>query len=750
VAALLAAALLFGASAGVGYAAEPEWQLVETRTMVFSSGDVPAAPVREKPAEPPARPEPKVGQDAARETVEALFPAFAGAGVRVEFYEYESEAGWVFFLGEDDPSMGIVVGVDATTGQIMGYWDDRYEPTPQGIPTGPQSGPDRRAEAEGQAAAWLSKLLPNHDLVRFDSIYPDGGLFSDTYAFTWAEQQGGVPVPDSRVHLSIDRNTLELREYSYNLVSGLTFAPGKPQVTSAQAMAQWSEPQPRLAYHAGPTDEYLVANGPMELFYEFSDSYSPIDALTGEFVTASTSVTHSSIAPGADPVTPSALPLSDADALAIAGALMEVPEGDLRIDDWYEGEARETIRVYWANEELSMSAAFDQETGMLRYAYRDTLKGSPPRSGRVTNDQVERARQEAVHLAQTFYGPFLDQLRLVDAPEEEMYGDGYPFRTFHLQRYVNGLPMGDEGIRILIDLTTNQWAYIGSNWTDTQVEPLDVSRIKSQREAKDAFFADVTPQLVYLPVLGGAPAGKGEYREPLEAATEYALYWVLPLTAADARVDAYTGQKIGRDGEPVGALEAALASIAGHWAEGELGYLLNTRLVRASEFDPQAPVTRAHALQLLLRASGYSGYAGPDSFLTGSGTVFEDVDRNSPHYDVVLRALAAGWLTPLEDEEAFHPTEAVTRGQFVVWMARVLQLGDLARSEIQVGHEYSDLSGLGTEVQNAATFLRALGLLSPGERFRGNDPLTQAEAAALVVRLLNYSGAGGWYPYGGK
>ncbi|MDB4895507.1 MAG: hypothetical protein JWN15_1769, partial [Firmicutes bacterium] len=70
-----------------------------------------------------------------------------------------------------------------------------------------------------------------------------------------------------------------------------------------------------------------------------------------------------------------------------------------------------------------------------------------------------------------------------------------------------------------------------------------------------------------------------------------------------------------------------------------------------------------------------------------------------------------------------------------------LKLDGLGRSELVTSSTFTDTASLSTEERNAAAFLQALGIASRGERFRGSAQLTQAEAAAFTVRLINHLSA---------
>ena len=221
---------------------------------------------------------------------------------------------------------------------------------------------------------------------------------------------------------------------------------------------------------------------------------------------------------------------------------------------------------------------------------------------------------------------------------------------------------------------------------------------------------------------------------PLPQPVAAELVYILAPESEFQLIDALTGDPTNWDGQPDSDLAEASRKVSGHWAEGELQYLLTRGIIAPGQLNPDAAMSRSQAVTLLLHRSREAR----GRTIRPVVLPYADLPTSHGAYDAVRAAWLEGWLRPAPDEKAFRPDAPVTRAEFVVWAARALGLGELARSGLAVRSEYTDLAGLPAEQRNAAVFLQALGLLNPGAAFRGSDPMTQAEGAALTVRIYNY------------
>jgi hypothetical protein len=299
-------------------------------------------------------------------------------------------------------------------------------------------------------------------------------------------------------------------------------------------------------------------------------------------------------------------------------------------------------------------------------------------------------------------------------------------RHFTFMRYVNGVPVNTDNIGVTIDLNTMQWRDFSCNWTTGVTFP-SPEHVISPAEAAIKFYAGKQPRLIYQPVFPAVVPGP--YSTP--APTKAQLVYVLESRPDASMVNALTGELTGYDGQPISAMAEAVQKVQGHWAGGALRYLLTRQALDLDTLNPDAPVTRLQAVQMLLQREPMP--YGRD--MRPATLPFADIKQSDPGYNTVLAAYREGWLP---SADTFRPQEQVTRAEFAVWAVRALGYGDLARSPLSVTPVYSDMKGLTGEQVNAIHFLHSLGIVGAGERFRPADVLTQAEGAVITARIYNY------------
>jgi hypothetical protein len=185
----------------------------------------------------------------------------------------------------------------------------------------------------------------------------------------------------------------------------------------------------------------------------------------------------------------------------------------------------------------------------------------------------------------------------------------------------------------------------------------------------------------------------------------------------------------------------AFRDMANHWAEDVVNDM-GSRMVVSGDgsgtFDPDRNVTRAEFAAIMVRALGLGPERGDSSF--------SDVAPSDWFAGAVRTAAAYGLVQGFEDG-TFRPSEAVTREQAMVMMARAMAITNLkdkiaARKPEEVLSPFRDaadvsgwaLTGVADSVTAGIAQGRSGAVLSP------KALLTRAEAAALAARLLTRSG----------
>ncbi|MDI3297850.1 MAG: S-layer homology domain-containing protein [Bacillota bacterium] len=155
--------------------------------------------------------------------------------------------------------------------------------------------------------------------------------------------------------------------------------------------------------------------------------------------------------------------------------------------------------------------------------------------------------------------------------------------------------------------------------------------------------------------------------------------------------------------------------------------------VDPTHFAPGAPLTRAQMATLLARWKGYP--------LDGIGPAFADVAPGSWYYAAVEAASGNGLFGGVAPGR-FAPGATVTRAMMATVAARALGLDRVAQDLAGAPLPYADAGAVPGWARGAVAVAADLGtMVGSGGSFRPGDPLTRAEAAVLIDRLLGVTQA---------
>ncbi|WP_426452689.1 glycosyl hydrolase 53 family protein [Paenibacillus sp. S-38] len=150
-----------------------------------------------------------------------------------------------------------------------------------------------------------------------------------------------------------------------------------------------------------------------------------------------------------------------------------------------------------------------------------------------------------------------------------------------------------------------------------------------------------------------------------------------------------------------------------------------------TEFTPDAPVTRAEFLQMLVRAAG----------LTASfDSNFSDVTRTDYFYDAAGIAKKLG-VAGGRENGGFAPSERITREDLMVLTVRALEKAGKWKNSSGSGLEaFSDASTVAEYAAEAAAGLVQAGVINGrGSLLAPKEATTRAEAAVILYRALQAS-----------
>ncbi|MGK9251404.1 glycosyl hydrolase family 18 protein [Paenibacillus humicus] len=168
-----------------------------------------------------------------------------------------------------------------------------------------------------------------------------------------------------------------------------------------------------------------------------------------------------------------------------------------------------------------------------------------------------------------------------------------------------------------------------------------------------------------------------------------------------------------------------------HWASDAIARASGLNIIIGfgdGSFHPNGSVTRADFVTMLGRALGLDS--------TGGSLDFKDA-ASVPAYarGYIAQALEAGWLKGYEDG-TFGPKKTITRAEIAVLVAKALRL---PAADSKPG--FADASSIPAWASKHAAALEIAGLMQGDEknRFQGDQPLTRAQAAVLILNLIDYA-----------
>jgi hypothetical protein len=177
---------------------------------------------------------------------------------------------------------------------------------------------------------------------------------------------------------------------------------------------------------------------------------------------------------------------------------------------------------------------------------------------------------------------------------------------------------------------------------------------------------------------------------------------------------------------------AAFKDITGHWAEKDIEKLAAMRAVAGypdGTFKPDNNITRAEFAVLLAKALGWPAKPGGLGF--ADAAEIPDWARG-----YISAAMDKGVISGFEDN-TFKPNRPITRSEITVIVVRALGLAPEAGAL-----NFSDASEIPDWAEGyiAAAVNQGIIVGKPGNIFAPDDNATRAEAASLVLRLMNSLG----------
>ncbi len=169
-----------------------------------------------------------------------------------------------------------------------------------------------------------------------------------------------------------------------------------------------------------------------------------------------------------------------------------------------------------------------------------------------------------------------------------------------------------------------------------------------------------------------------------------------------------------------------LTDVSYHWAEQPVRFMITQGIITGYPdftFRPNNPVTKYEAIMMISRASGFDGTAGEDF----------DLDESVPGWmrECMNYAVEEEILTEAEAER-FKGWEPAKRYEVAVWAARAIGLEEDGRTSF-VDNEDIPYYAM-TYIVGMCKNNYMIGY--PGNIFQPNRPVTRAEMASIIYRIM--------------
>ena len=553
------------------------------------------------------------------------------------------------------------------------------------------------------------------------------------YPFSFVRQENGVSIEDQKIEVTVLGNGEISNLYQYtDGKKAFTFDDVKKK-QSEEALSKKIKDNFAVELQYQVMEDYRTNEQKVQLVYVPTAQVLGMNALTGEWQTVngfsanlpSKKVIEKLVE---NPIAPKYNGISVEEAKQLAEQVLKIDSNEVKlvIESIEEAKGylgKEIISINYSyeykNGGTGASLEIDKQTGDIIQYYdlkNEVLKelGQKPNNGNTISK--EEALNKAIGYLKEMAPSYLhNYVKPIDEPYQDENDGIYSF-TF--PRIVNGiLVSGDEvSVSIAADGSLNN-LYVNSRQVEEWPSTEDViSKEEALAAYKDALSLklkyvrqndkDLHYNLVYSPVFNDS---------------EYTY------------IDANTGEW-----DNLFAKDSDLPVISHTWAEDELNYLIQTKILEVKDpakFNGDAPVTKGDALKVLVKSLSYfyEDYYSSDEEMDQS---YANIDSDHPLYDVVERAVDMGILNP--ESDSFDPEKSLTREELAVWYVRVLGLEGAAKYSDIYKLNFKDESKIQKKYAGHVALANAMGLLTANQSyFKPDQQITYAHLAVTTIRLAH-------------
>lgn len=632
---------------------------------------------------------------------------------------------------EKEPSSNIYVTVDSDTGDVtsMNRWD--YNNTvPSKIPVYSKEQALKKAQEIGkklQPSNFNQTKLNEKTKYGVETIYTS----LDSYTFKFIRIVNGIQMQDNGITITLDKNTLEIKNYSFDWDRG-TFPDASKAISLEEAKKIFGERlgielSYRLIYNYKEKTETPI------LVYSLKDSNLPIDALTGKVIessdiyyagSAKNEVAKDS---GNGLTTEEQNTVNSNEKLISKDAAIEVVKkyvaqaNSFKLENasLYTNEIRKTAswRLSWTQENGKdksrsyLNASVNAETSELVSFY---LSGEEFNSDEKTPPKY--TKEQAKEIAEKF---IKDQQAEKFASTEyrekkgindyiEKYPSNYFFSYINKQ---NGALCPFNSFNAAVNPQTGAILSYSMEWVNTALPSTEGAM--TLEDAYKALYGNLDFSIQYI--------RKYDYTKDGNPVPEIKLAYVLENFSG--MIDSKKGAVLDNNGKPVKeAKKVEFSDIKGHSAEKDIQLLAEMGILEdeGGKFNPNGKLLQKDFVKMIILALEpyYSTYS----------------DNSEDVYDKYYRAAIDRKII---SEKEKQPNAQISRQIAAKMLVRALNVGFVGDLSNIYTLPFKDAKLVGTPYKGYTAIASELGIVSQENgNFNPTRHVLRGEAATMLVNFL--------------
>jgi hypothetical protein len=347
----------------------------------------------------------------------------------------------------------------------------------------------------------------------------------------------------------------------------------------------------------------------------------------------------------------------------------------------------------------------------------------------------EALKNKAIDWIQLLYNDASTNLKLVNHNSIHSTKNEKEF-TYSFERFYNDIVVEGNAASLVLDNEGNVISY-NSNHYNLSKMPKNPKIKITKEKAQETYSSLVQQQLQYKNF--GSQIVNGTYSEPdirLVYTTEFK-----DKQKNNTVLDAITGKwtKVYEDMSENQEDLGQVSDIKGHWAEKQLKTLLTYNLldIKDGKVKPNEVLTQGQWLAIMAKAVNpyYQNYG---SSINSEPQEISGISADQEGYAIASFALERQWIS---DKEILNLNEFLTREKLAVQLSSIMKYNKIAKfmEKDDAIAKLRDVSQI--KHRGEVALVMKLGLLKPTNgRFNGKDTVTRAEAAAVIMRMVELQG----------